>query len=86
MKFVFESDNCGFYNERIYRAYFNIALIYTKLYDVENTMDNCIKYFESEILFAKYDKVKLNSLFLDGVVVDKNETTSNIAISTYQLI
>lgn len=86
MKFVFESDNCGFYNERIYRAYFNIALSYAKLGDVENAIDNCIKCIESAILFEKYDKVKLNSLLLDGLVVDKNVTTSNMAISTYQRI
>ena len=86
MKFVFESDNCGFYNERIYRAYFNIALSYAKLGDVEDAIDNCIKCIESAILFEKYDKVKLNSLLLDGLVVDKNETTSNMAISTYQRI
>jgi hypothetical protein len=42
----------------------------------------CIKCIESEILFEKYDKVKLNTLLLDGLVVDKNETTSNMAIST----
>ena len=70
----------------VYRAYFNIALSYAKLGDVENTIDNCIKCIESAILFEKYDKVKLNSLLLDGVVVNKNETTSNMAISTYQRI
>ena len=86
MKFVFESDNCGFYNERIYIAYFNIALSYTKLGDVENAIDNCIKCVESAIMFEKYEIVKLNSLLLDGVVIDKNETTSNMAISTYQRI
>ena len=86
MKFVFESDNCGFYNERIYRAYFNIALSYAKLNDVENAIENLIKCIKSAILFEKNDKVKLNSLLLDGIVIDKNETTSNMAISTYQRI
>lgn len=86
MKFVFESDNCGFYNERIYRAYFDIALSYAKLGDVENAINNCNKCIKSAILFEKYDKVNLNSLLLDGVVIDKNETTANIAISTYQRI
>ena len=53
---------------------------------VGNAIGNCIKCIESAILFEKYDKVKLNSLLLDGVVIDKNETTSNMAISTYQRI
>lgn len=86
MNLVFESDNCGFYNERIYRAYFNIALSYAKLDNVEKAIENMIKCVKSAILFEKYDKVKLNSLLLDGVIIDKSTTTYNTSISTYERI
>ena len=86
MKLVFETDNCGFYNERIYRSFFNIALSYAKLDDVDNSIDNLIKCIESAMFFEKYDKVKLDSLLLNGIVIDKNNTTSNTPITTYQRI
>ncbi len=35
-------------------------------------------------MFEKYDRVNLNSLLLDGVAIDKNKTTSNMVVSTYQ--
>ena len=58
----------------------------TKIFFGENAIENLIKCMKSAILFEKNDKVKLNSLLLDGIVIDKNETTSNMAISTYQRI
>lgn len=86
MNLVFESNNCGFYNETIYRAYFNIALSYAKLDNVEKAIENMIKCVKSALLFEKYDKVKLNSLLLDVVIIDKSTTTSNTSISTYERI
>ena len=75
-----------FFNERIYRTYFYIALSYAKLKKVDDVIDNLIECVKSAILFKQYDKVTFTSLLLNGLVADKLDTTSNNNLTIYDRI
>ena len=84
---VFEENDFGFYNIRLFDAYLGLARNYARLDDVENTVNCLDTSLDYAIAYQRRPtRSKYNSLLVDKLFDEKDKTSKNTTITEKQTI
>lgn len=86
MELVFENKDMGFYHERMYRTYLDIARNYAKMNRIDESIDSLLEGINHAIKLESSHITKYESLLLQGIVDDTSLTQTNTTMTNKDII